>query len=166
MFERFVKEARRVAAQAREEARLAGATSLEAEHILLSLAGTPGTAQQVLAAAGLDHRAVQAALEAETRHSLEAVGVSLDAFDLPAPAPATGEPRWGASAKQVLESALSAARARGDGHISGGHILLSLLQSDTGTVPRALALAGVDRQALAASTHAALDEGRRRRPAA
>jgi hypothetical protein len=52
---------------------------------------------------------------------------------------------------------LRAAVARSDRRLAGGHILLGVLAAEAGTVPRALALAGVDRDDLRARTQAALD---------
>ena len=60
-----------------------------------------------------------------------------------------------ASGKLVLERALKAAAGRGQ--IQPGHLLLGVLAAQAGTVPRALALAGVDQGDLAARTRQALE---------
>jgi ATP-dependent Clp protease ATP-binding subunit ClpA len=142
MFERFTEDARQVVKAAETMASGLASPTVEAEHLLLALADC----QPVLADAGLDHDGVLAALEAERERSLTAVGISASDFDLP-PAPLT-RPRFAASGKLALERAVRAASARSDRRIAGGHILLGVLAAEAGTVPRALAIAGVDRQEL------------------
>ena len=83
------------------------------------------------------------------------VGISIHDFDLPAPHPST-RPRMAASAKSALEHALRISLVRGDKRIGTGHILLALLRAQAGTVPRALAEAGVDRRELNDLTTAAM----------
>jgi ATP-dependent Clp protease ATP-binding subunit ClpA len=141
MFERFAHDARAiVAAAADEEAPRLGSRTVEAEHLLLALAAR--------GVAGLDHATVEEALDAEQRASLAAVGVDVDVFDLPARRPTLLTPRFGTSAKAALEGTLKAALARGDRQLHAGHLLLGVLAPDRGTVPRALELAGLDREAL------------------
>jgi ATP-dependent Clp protease ATP-binding subunit ClpA len=144
MFERFTREARQVVRAAETHAGRLGSPTIEAEHLLLALADC----QPVLADVGLDHDGVLAALDDERERSLRAVGVSAADFDLP-PAPVT-RPRMAASSKLALERALRAAVARSDKRIAGGHLLLGVLAAEAGTVPRALAIAGIDRQELRA----------------
>ena len=158
MFERFAKDARGVAERAHEEARLAGARTVEAEHLLLALAADERTATgRLLAGQGLDRDGVLELLERETERSLAAVGVSLGGAGLPPRSAVPGpSPRWGASAKRALEEALVVARDRGERHIAGGHILLALLLARRGTVPRALDVGGADVRALIAGAHAAM----------
>ena len=155
MFERFDHDARRALVRAAErEAAELGSSTIQAEHLLLALAGDPSTATgALLAAEGLDHAGVLQALERETERSLAAVGVGL--ADVLPPVPATPARRrrpFGASAKSALHRAVMAAVAREDRRITRPHLLLGLLRADRGTVPRALAAAGVDRGALAAGT--------------
>jgi D-alanyl-D-alanine carboxypeptidase len=59
--------------------------------------------------------------------------------------------RFGASAKLALERSLPIAVARHENRITSDHVLLGVLEAEVGTVPRSLALAGVDRAELAAS---------------
>ncbi len=148
MFERFTRDARAIVGQAENEARGAGARSIEAEHLLLALArgGPPA-----LAAAGLDHEALLAALEAEEAASLGAVGIDAHAFALPAPAPTVGRLRFGSSARAALERAVRAATRQRDGRLEARHVLLGVLAADGGKVPRTLELAGVDRDRLRAA---------------
>ena len=162
MFERFDKGSGALVVQAREEARLLGANRMEAEHLLLALSRrTTRDAGRVLAQAGLDHDGLRHALDAERERSLEAVGVSVSAIALAErPLPATDQPRWGASAKRAIERAMVVVKARGDRNILPTHILLGVLHVGEGTVPRALAAAGVDAVALAASAEATLGAAR------
>lgn len=152
MFERFARGARTVAAHACDEARLAGSATVDGEHLLLALARDEGgVAGAALARAGLSHADIRAALDRELEHSLAAVGVVLEPEDLPGPpAGPAPRPRWGGSARAALEGALTIAAQRGDRRIGPEHILLALLRARAGTVPRALAQAGVDPDDLAA----------------
>jgi ATP-dependent Clp protease ATP-binding subunit ClpA len=150
MFERFTHEARQVVKCAETLASGLGSPTIEAEHLLLALADC----EPVLADAGLDHDGVLAALEAERDRSLLAVGISAADFDLP-PAPLT-RPRMAASSKVALARAVRVAAARSDKRIAGGHILLGVLSAEAGTVPRALEIAGIDRNALSARAAATL----------
>ena len=162
MFERFDTTSGTAVVRAREEARMLGATRLEAEHLLLALSGQAASdAGRVLADTGLDHDGVRDALDAELMRSLEAAGVNVGAVGLlDRPLPTMGQPRWGASAKAAIERALTIAKARGDRRIHPSHILLGVLHADEGTVPRALASAGVDGPALVASAEATLGDSR------
>ena len=159
MFNRFVKDAREIAAGAQEIARGLASPTVEAEHLLLALAEHAGTpAQEVLAGAGLDHDEICAALDGENERSLAAVGVSPAVFNLPPRASAANEkPRWATSAKLALERSLKVAAARDDRRIGPGHILLGVLRAPVGTVPRALEVAGIDRADLALRVEARLD---------
>lgn len=141
MFERFTKDARAVVVDATAEAQALDAPAVEAEHLLLAVAAREHAA---LERAGLDHDAVREALEAEARASLAAAGVEWDV----APRPSKGQLRFAASSKRALERALPAAVARGDPRLTADHVLLGILAAEVGTVPRALALAGVDRETL------------------
>ena len=158
MFERFTREARAAVKDAETEARELGSPTIDAEHLLLALTHQDAATAvgQALAEAGLDHDRVQDALDAERERSLAAVGISIHDFDLPAPRPAS-RPRLAAGAKSALEHALRISLARADKRIDGGHVLLALLRSQVGTVPRALSEAGIDQQELNDLVTAALD---------
>jgi ATP-dependent Clp protease ATP-binding subunit ClpA len=158
MFERFDKQAGAVIFRAREEARLLGATKLEAGHILLALSRDAETdAGRILAGAGLDHDGLSRALDAELERSLEMAGIAVGTVGLAErPVPTTGTPRWGASAVLAIRRALRIAKAHAARSLQPTHILLGVLQAEEGTVPRMLAGAGVDGAALAASAEATL----------
>ena len=151
MFERFTKAARATVTDAAEIARELGATSIDAEHVLLAVTRSGTPAARVLHEAGLDENALRAALVAETTHSLAAVGVTVDALHF---SPFVKAPKFGNSAKLVLERALKIALARRDKHIGAEHLALAALQPTVGTVPRALAYAGVDRAGLISALRA------------
>jgi len=150
--------------RARSEAHEDGSAAVEAHHLLLAIAadgaGDPaedptdaaaglGDPAEILAGAGLDRQAVREALDREFEHSLSAAGVSLAAFGLPRPR-ATGKPptQLAASAKLALERGFASAGRKKD--LRPAHLLLGILRAEVGTVPRALALAGVDRAELVA----------------
>jgi len=161
MFERFTRDARAVVTQAETEARELGSPTIEAEHLLLALTNLDHAtaAGEALAATGLDHDRITDALDAQRDRSLLAVGISIGDFDLPKPAPAA-RPRMAASARSALEHSLRIALVRADKRIDTGHILLAVLRAEAGTVPRALAESGVDKQELNDRTAAALDARR------
>ncbi|GIM94918.1 Clp protease N-terminal domain-containing protein [Paractinoplanes toevensis] len=128
---------------AADEARTDGTTTIEAHHLLLAIArdGSPA-----LTAAGLDHTTIRTALDHEFTTSLAAAGVHL-AGALPLPTtPPTGSPQLGTTARTALERGLATARRKRD--CTPAHLLLGILLTPVGTVPRALDLAGIDRTAL------------------
>jgi ATP-dependent Clp protease ATP-binding subunit ClpA len=140
-FDRYLS---RILEAAAAEARADGSATTEAHHLLLAIAqdGSPA-----LAAAGIDHAAVRAALDHEFARSLAAAGVRIDGGLPRATPPATGSPDLGATARSALERGFAAAQHKRD--CRPGHILLGVLLAPLGTVPRALDLAGVDRTRLA-----------------
>ena len=147
MFQRFVGNARRVALEANSVAAGLGSPSVEAEHLLVSLAGTPDPAGSALRDVGLDPEEVREAIRRDFERVLGGVGIDASGVDLAANCRRT-KPRWGASAKHGLERAVDEAKHRGDKHIGCEHILLGLLRAEHGTVPRLLAAEGIDRDEL------------------
>ncbi|GAA5771512.1 hypothetical protein Aros01_08051 [Streptosporangium roseum] len=140
------------------EAHTDGSATIEAQHLLLAIAAERETVtHQALISAGLDHTAIGQALKREFEHSLNAVGVS-GAFDLPRPSSAPELPsRIGASATLALERTFASVARKKD--LQPAHLLLGILQAQVGTVPRALALAGIDRAALMAYVVRMLEAG-------
>jgi ATP-dependent Clp protease ATP-binding subunit ClpA len=161
MFERFAADARAaVVRAAQEEAAALGSATVEAEHLLLALASDEAApAGRLLAEAGLDRDGLREALERESERSLAAVGVCLgDLAPLrAAAAPPRRRPRFAASAKRGLERAVRVALGRDDRRITAPHLLVGILRADIGTVPRALAVADVDRVDLMARAERLLD---------
>ncbi|MCK2221122.1 hypothetical protein MF672_046075 [Actinomadura sp. ATCC 31491] len=134
------------------EAREDGSTAVEAHHLLLGIAATDGTAaHRVLTAAGLGRADVRRALDREFEHSLAAVGVQPAAYGLPRPSPdPERKPKLGASGRLAIERGFALATGKRD--LRPAHLLLGILEAEVGTVPRALALAGIDRTDLRART--------------
>lgn len=151
MFERFDADARRVVMRAAEdEAQAFGSSTIEAEHLLLALAGDEHSfAGRLLADSGLDQDGVRLALDRESERSLASVGVKTSEFHLPSrPSPPRRKPKFGTSAKLALERTARHAAARSARHITAADLLVGILRADLGTVPRMLAVAEIDRVAL------------------
>lgn len=122
--------------------------TIEAQHLLLAItAGQEPSTHQVLTSVGLNHQTVREFLDRELDQSLSTVGVSRTAYDLPRPSPALEHPKLGASAKLALERAVTSGAPRKK-DLRPLHLLLGILQAQVGTVPRVLALAGIDRDDL------------------
>lgn len=135
------------------EAAMRRATTVGAEHVLLAItANADGPAARALAAAGLDYAGVAEALRAERARSLAVADIHpIDPESLTA-APRPTKPGWGASVRDLLraadkDAARAAARAGAPGALET-ELVIGILRADLGTVPRMLALAGVDRHAL------------------
>ncbi|MBO4271493.1 Clp protease N-terminal domain-containing protein [Microbispora triticiradicis] len=144
--------------RAEHEAREDGSTTIEAQHLLLAIAGEPEPAiRQVLDQAGLDRLAIRDALEREFEHSLSMVGVRT-AYDLPPPSRLPTHPTMGTSAKLALERGFATAATSRKKDLRPAHLLLGILSARVGTVPRALALAGVDQDALTTRVRRTLAE--------
>ena len=143
----FAHVARRTIVRAIEEATDAGAPSVEAEHLLLAIASEPEQVGPVLDAFGLDRVAVVAMLAVEREHSLATAGIaSVDVGRLAA-TPRRTRPGWGTSAREAIVRGSRFGR-RERQRMSEADLLTGILQAELGTVPRALAYAGVDRVAL------------------
>jgi ATP-dependent Clp protease ATP-binding subunit ClpA len=144
-FGRYLRE---ILDEAGRQARSDGSATLEAQHVLLAIAGQPGTpAGMVLTSVGLDQPALRQALDREFEQSLAVAGVSTTPFDLPRPSPDPDRAtQLGASVKLALERGVAGVRR----DPRPEHLLLGILCAQVGTVPRALALAGVDQADLIA----------------
>jgi D-alanyl-D-alanine carboxypeptidase len=144
-FDTFVTS---VLERARREARADGSSTVEAQHLLLAVAasGERGT-RELLDSVGLDEPAIRTALDREFEHSLGAAGVSVDRASMPRPTHLRDEqPSLGSSVRLAMERGFgSVARKQ---HVRPAHLLLGIMQASVGTVPRALALADIDRAAL------------------
>lgn len=139
-FQHFAGSTRTVVAAAiREEAAVGGRGVVEAEHLLLALAGDSG-----LQRLGLDHDELAAALAREEEQSLAAVGVIAE--DVPARPhfPRLGRPRLATSSKLAIERAARITARRGQRRMTPGTVLLGVIGAEHGRVPRVLRLADVD----------------------
>ncbi|MVU83748.1 Clp protease [Nocardia sp. ET3-3] len=142
--------------RAAHEASEDGSATVEAQHLLLGIAAQHGTEpQRMLAAAGLDYDSIRAALDREFEESLAVAGVALRVADLPRPVPAHRAPNMGATGKLALERMTT---TYSKSELRPPHLLLAILRAEVGTVPRALAVAGIDRTDLLATLRAALTE--------
>lgn len=171
MFERFTKEARQAIHFALGESRRAGAAKIGCEHILIGLAhGDPGPAHQALTDVGLDVARLRALLPASAGEPLDAdslalLGIDLDqvrraaesafgagALDRPSRtrSPGGARARMGRDGKKALELALRAAQTRHDNVLSGGHLLVGIIDQGDNAALRMLTAADVDSAALRA----------------
>jgi ATP-dependent Clp protease ATP-binding subunit ClpA len=135
------------------EARGDGAKFIEAEHMLLALASnTDSDAGRLLNDAGLNHERLAAALREERRRTLAFAGMSAPDNGLVEATGFDSRPSLGTSAKTAVRRALIGSRhdRRRRGRLRGTDLLAGILEADFGTVPRALAIAGVDRSELIA----------------
>ncbi|MGI9822415.1 Clp protease N-terminal domain-containing protein [Agromyces sp. Marseille-Q5079] len=140
-----------------DEAARRGAAKVEAEHLLLAIAASGDLAADSLAQVGLDHAGVETALRVEREHALAAAGVEPVAEERLL-ATRDSRPGWGASVRDALRRAdFRARRGRPRAErerLAVADALVGVLRADLGTVPRALAYAGVDRAALIARLEA------------
>jgi len=132
------------------EAKRDGAEFIEAEHMLLALAAGPDSeALKLLHEFGLDYERLVAALREERRQTLAFVGMTAPDTKLGEPADRDSPPSLGTSAKAAVRRALIGSRRdRRRARMRGTDLLAGILEAEFGTVPRALAIAGIDRAAL------------------
>jgi ATP-dependent Clp protease ATP-binding subunit ClpA len=145
MFERFTQEARATVREARDEALSAGDDAIEAEHLLLALAG-----RSEFQELGLDRDRLVEALAEEERRSLAAVGVDLDALEPPPAIRTSRDPRFATSSKLALQRAVAGVARRGDRRLEARDVLFGVLAAQHGRVVRALRIAEIDVERLRA----------------
>ncbi len=135
--------------RASAEASTRHASSVGAEHVLLAIAADPeAPASRVLAEAGLDYPGLSTALAEERMRSLAVADVAPIGPALLGAAPGPGKPGWGASVRDLLRAAdKPAAKSGGPGALER-ELVVGILRAELGTVPRMLAIAGVDRGVL------------------
>jgi ATP-dependent Clp protease ATP-binding subunit ClpA len=145
----------RVVRQSEVEARQDGAKFIEAEHMLLALAtDSDSEAGMLLKESGLDYRRIASALHDERRRSLAFAGAEPLDESQTRTTELDSHLMLGTSAKTAIKRALIAShlgRPRRP-RLEGTYLLLGILQAELGTVPRTLAIAGVDRAALISRT--------------
>jgi D-alanyl-D-alanine carboxypeptidase len=146
----FAPPASRMFPLSHREALKSGSDVIEAEHMLLALAANPATPSGwVLVDAGLDHERLLELLRQERRRSLASAGLEPLSEQDAAVSTRRREVRLGASANLAIQRA-AAIGHREQGVRLGRDLLLGILQAEVGTVPRALALGGIDRAQLSA----------------
>lgn len=173
MFERFHQDARRVVVRARHEAIGAGQGQIGCEHLLLGLLAEPGPAAAAMTAAGLELTALRERLLSGSRpepdpldaDALASVGIDLDAVRRAAEAAfgpgaldrsgrglarRPGRMRLTADAKKALELALRAAASLRHREITGGHLLIGIIDQGHNGALDLLAASAIDAAALRA----------------
>ena len=158
MLHRFLEAGRQGVPQFESEARKRGAKLIEAEHMLLALASdSESDAGRLLKESGLDHERLASALSDEHRRSLAFAGFQAPGESPMNAAKVEGPLSMGTSAKVALVRALIASRSHRTrrGRLKDVDLLRGILLAELGTVPRALAIAGVDRMTLISRTGAA-----------
>lgn len=154
----FSKYVRAVLEQAEREAQSDHSVRIEAQHVLLAIAAQPETtAGQVLRSAGLDRAALREALKRELEYSLSSAGVSVAASAL---SRADAAPRRATELGESVRHALERGVAAVPRDPRPAHLLLGILLAPVGTVPRALALAGIDREGMLMHLRQTLAEAR------
>jgi ATP-dependent Clp protease ATP-binding subunit ClpA len=138
MFDRFASDARTSITAAEKEAQVAGATPIEAEHLLLALSRKPEIQKL-----GLDHDEIAQALAVEEERSLAAVGIDRSQYDLSASGRRDAA-KLGTSTKLAIERALRITAKRGQRRLTSLNLLLGVISAEHGRVPRALEIAGID----------------------
>jgi D-alanyl-D-alanine carboxypeptidase len=141
------------------EAKQDAAKAVEAEHMLLTLAtDEKSEACRLLNESGLTYQQLMAALHEERRRTLAFAGV--EPLDETAATELDRPLTLGTSAKVALKRAILVSRERPPRrpHIQSTGLLVGILQAELGTVPRTLAIAGVDRCALIARAGNQMDK--------
>ena len=157
MLHRFLEDGRQGVPQFESEARKCGAKLIEAEHMLLALASdSESHAGRLLMESGLDHERLASALRDEHRRSLAFAGFQAPDEPQTNAAKVDGLLSLGTSAKVALVRALIASRSHHArrARLKDVDVLRGILLAELGTVPRALAIAGVDRMTLISRTGA------------
>lgn len=139
MFDQMTRTSREIVTRGMDEAHALGSTTIEAEHLLAALAMSTGPVGGVLAQEGLTADRVRDLIREERSRSLASAGIRA-----PSPAPTEGDLPLSTSAKAVLRRAVAASR----GSITDVTMATAVLGQEAGTVPRLLAIAGVDKERL------------------
>lgn len=155
------RELRTLMERSQAEAAERGAANVEAEHVLLALATMPDSrGGAFLVANGLDRDALESALAAERRHSLGSVGAPVFGDAQLAATRRRTKPRWGASSREAFDRGMRVSRSREDAGTL--NLVVGALMAELGTVPRMLALAGVDRHQILGRATVEVANGRTR----
>lgn len=136
------------------EAKRDGAKSIEAEHMLLALAtNADSDAAKLLGEFGLDHQQLAAALSEERRRTLAFAGITSPDTKVAEATELNSSLSLGTSAKAAIRRALIGSHHdRRRARLRSIDLLAGILEAELGTVPRALAIAGIDRAALISRT--------------
>ena len=153
---RDVRTIKKLLTGAEDAARRDGDDVPGPEHLLLSALALPdGTARRAFAEVGADPDRLPEAVREAHASALAAVGVEGAAPAEPAlHAPATGAFRSTPQAQQVFADAVALAKSSGRSELQGAHVVAAVTDLERGTATRALAVLGVDREALRAAARA------------
>ncbi|MFC4242051.1 Clp protease N-terminal domain-containing protein [Gryllotalpicola reticulitermitis] len=147
--QRMRPDVRGIVQLAAVEASNRGSNVIEAEHLLLAIAfHRANPAARALAELGLDYAAIATALEAERARALSVAGIQPFAPERLASTQRDRRSRLGASFRDALARGhrFSSTQRR---HTMGyTDVAIGILTAELGTVPRALAVSGFDRDAL------------------
>lgn len=145
----------RLLPRAEQEAADLGDECPGAEHLLLAAAGTTGddTARRALDAVGVTVDDLRSAVEQVHRDALAAIGLAVPAVRTAAPVSRVH--RSTGPAQEAFQHAVELAHADGD-RVRGGHVVMAVAAQGEGTLARALALLGVERDGLSAAARAAV----------
>lgn len=160
MFETFGPDLKGTVVRAREKAAQTGASTLEAEHLLLSLAEFPnGAAGRVMANLGLNEARIQQALDEEFEAALARVGVSPPPLAKLPPRRRERTPQWGQSAKMCLKRTQKEAVMRCDRKISNEHLLIGIAHTKVGAIPGVLKVLDVSPEQISLEVAKELQKG-------
>ena len=135
-----------VVQQSEVAARQDGAKFIEAEHMLLALASDPESdAARLLSESGVDHERLAAALRDERQRTLAFAGFKVAEQRPPEVTEVESPLSLGTSAKAAIRRALVGSRHDHRARLRSTDLLAGILEAELGTVPRALAIAGIDR---------------------
>jgi hypothetical protein len=140
---------RQIVIAAIDQAAARSSASAEAEDLLLAIAASRSPVAGVLASAGLDHEGILGLLRAERERSLAALGIPPIDQEILRATPRPARPTWGASLRAALLRARQpGARGRARRRLTTANVAVGVVLADYGTVPRALAYGGIDRDAV------------------
>jgi ATP-dependent Clp protease ATP-binding subunit ClpA len=143
------QQVRGILLNAVEEAQRRGASVVAPEHLLLAIsAETQSQAALVLADFGLDHAALDRAIDTEAERSLSVVGITNLDLALVSATRGQERPAWSSSTREVFRRAQGAGNRGRRRRALELDVLYGVVTANVGTVPRALEYVGIDRDAL------------------
>jgi len=143
------EDLRKIVIAAIDQAAARNSASAEAEDLLLAIAASRSPVAGILASGGLDHEGILGLLRAERERSLAALGIPPIDPEILRATLRPARPAWGASLRAALLRARQpGVRGRARHRLTTANVAAGVLLAGYGTVPRALAYGGIDRDAL------------------
>jgi ATP-dependent Clp protease ATP-binding subunit ClpA len=140
-----------VVQQFQVEAKQDGAKFVEAEHMLLALAADKeNDAARLLSEFGVDRERLASALHEEHHRTLACAGINAPTERRIQATEVEGSLSLGTSAKTAMRRALTGSHHDRRARLRSTNLLAGILEAELGRVPRALAIAGIDRSAIIA----------------